>query len=456
MNSTPTVYAIDFGTTNSLVCAANAERTWAPLPIDPSAADPTIFRSLVFFADKGARVACGQAALSACLESGMRGRLIRSLKRFLPAQTFTETRIGTRRYSLEELIAIVLRTLRERADAELSASVRSVVLGRPVRFSDDPECDALAAVRLERAARLAGFEQVELCEEPVAAALDCAEQERRSELCAVLDLGGGTSDFTIARLGGGRSEVLAIGGIAVAGDALDGALMRERISPYFGSTVRYRMPFGGNVLTFPKPLLEKMCSPAELSLLDRREVLEFLRSIRGFSLSDEDRECMDRLLCLVEDRLGFQIFEAIDQTKRALSSADTARLHFDYPGIGLDEHVTRPEFESAAARPIESILERIEDTLSRAGIAFEDLDRVYFTGGTARVPAIGNAIRTRVDPDKIQHSHLRRKSGLQPLPISISGGCRSARRRDALELAPGLPRGSRAILTRDGLSRAAL
>ncbi|HET9953150.1 MAG TPA: Hsp70 family protein [Polyangiaceae bacterium] len=403
MHSTPTVYAIDFGTTNSLVCAANAERTWAPLSIDPGASDPSIFRSLLFFPDDNPSIACGQAALSACADSGMRGRLIRSLKRFLPAQTFTETRIGTRRYALEELVAILLRTLRERADAALSTQVRAVVLGRPVRFSDDPECDALAAARLERAARLAGFDHVELCEEPVAAALDCAEQQNSSELCAVLDLGGGTSDFTIARLGAGRSDVLAIGGIAIAGDALDGSLMRERVSPYFGSTVRYRMPFGGNVLTFPKPLLEKMCSPAELSLLDRREVLEFLRSIRVFSLSEEDRERMDRLLCLVEDRLGFQIFEVIDQTKRALSASLSAPLHFDYPGIELDEVVTRSEFEAAASRPIQSILERLEQTLERAGVGFEQLDRVYFTGGTARVPAIVQAVSARVHPDRIQH-----------------------------------------------------
>ncbi|MGC4086929.1 MAG: Hsp70 family protein [Polyangiaceae bacterium] len=187
MSGAPTAYAIDFGTTNSLVAAANAEQCWEPLSIDAGSHDPTVLRSILFFPEDKSQVLCGSAALHGAAESGMRGRLIRSIKRFLPAATFTETRIGARRYSLEELVAIVLRTLRESANRALSADVRAVVIGRPARFSDDPEADALAAQRLEAAARLAGFERVALCEEPVAAALDCADEAEHSELVAVCD-----------------------------------------------------------------------------------------------------------------------------------------------------------------------------------------------------------------------------------------------------------------------------
>jgi len=399
----PSAYAIDFGTTNSLIAAADAERTWEPLGIDPGSSDPSVLRSILFFPEDKSEVLCGSAALRGAAESGMRGRLIRSIKRFLPAASFTETRIGARRYSLEELVAIVLRSLRESANRALSADVRNVVIGRPARFSDDPEADALAAQRLQSAARLAGFEQIVLCEEPVAAALDCADEVERTELVAVCDLGGGTSDFTVARLGSGRSEVLAVGGIALAGDALDGSLMRDHVSPYFGSRVSYRMPFGENVLTFPKPLLEKMCSPAELALLDRRDVLEFLRTVKSFALGDDDRERMERLLCLVEDRLGFSLFEAIDLLKRGLSRERSAQFSFAYPGIDIEQAVSRAQFEHAARSPIEQIVARFEATLGAANVTPAQLDRVYLTGGTAQVPALVEAVGARVGAHKLSH-----------------------------------------------------
>lgn len=401
--SSPVAYAIDFGTTNSLIAAAGRDRVWAPLPVDSAAADPTVLRSVLFFSDDDASFECGARALRASTESGMRGRLIRSIKRFLPMESFTETRIGARRYSLEELIAILLRNLRERANGLLGVDVRAAVLGCPARFSDDPKAHELALVRLRGAAALAGFEHVALCEEPVAAALDCAHENDRSELVVVLDLGGGTSDFTVARLGGGRTDVLSVGGVAVAGDALDGALMRTCVAPHFGSTVTYRRAFGDNVLSFPRPLLEKLCSPAELCLLDRRDTLAFLREIRSSALGPEDKERMDRLLCLVEDRLGFRIFESIDKTKRGLSDREEAPFEFDYPTVELSFPISRDRFEAAASRPLEQILGRLDETLSAAGIPVDQVDRVYCTGGTARVPALVAAVAARFGADKVRH-----------------------------------------------------
>jgi hypothetical chaperone protein len=401
MDARASVYAIDFGTTNSLIAAANADQTWKPLAIDPEASDPTVLRSVLFFSDDVAPVSIGQRALRTAAE-GARGRLIRSVKRFLPVAAFNETRIGRRKYQLEELVAIILRNLRERANRELDADVRAAVLGFPARFSDDADEHELARARLLRAAALAGFERVELCEEPVAAALDSNSPRDQNELFAVADLGGGTSDFTVARLEGERTQTLAVGGVAVAGDALDGGLMRDSIAPHFGSQVAYRLPFGGNVLTFPKPLLERLCAPAELCLLDRPETLEMLRTIRSFSLLAPDRERIDRLLCLVEDRLGFQIFEAIDRVKRELSLADSAEFSFPYPSIEITETVERAAFDRSSAGAVERISQRFEQTLANAGVRPTELDRLYLTGGTAMVPAVVEALSRVVGADKLR------------------------------------------------------
>jgi hypothetical chaperone protein len=105
---------------------------------------------------------------------------------------------------------------------------------------------------------------------------------------------------------------------------------------------------------------------------------------------------------LIEDRLGFQIFEAIDATKRELSRQSNAVFLFPYPGIDVAEPIARSEFESAASDAIERILSRFEDTLSRAGIAPDQIERLYLTGGTAQVPAVVNALGDRVGAEKLQ------------------------------------------------------
>src|SRR6185436_7788300 len=142
----PDVYAIDFGTSNSLLAAANRTEVHAAVPLDPLAEDPTVLRSVLFFPDAQAlqeeRCFFGKAALDEYVQRGSQGRLLRSLKRFLPMRGFVRTQIGTQSYSLEELIAAVLRELRLRADRFFGARVQRALLGRPARFSSRPEEDA--------------------------------------------------------------------------------------------------------------------------------------------------------------------------------------------------------------------------------------------------------------------------------------------------------------------------
>jgi hypothetical chaperone protein len=400
----PEMYAIDFGTSNSLLAAANRKEVCAPIPLDERAQDPSVFRSILFYSDDAAW-SFGAGALSDYVAQGMRGRFIRSIKRFLPIASFSDTRIGSRKVLLEELVGMFLREMRKRANAHFGCDVRRVMLGRPARFSDDDQADALAEARLRSAAEFAGFEDIHFCPEPLAAAYDFGSTKPGANTFLVADFGGGTSDYTVARLDPTRAdalEVLAIGGVAQAGDAFDGALMRNGIAEHFGSRVRYQVPFGSNWLEMPSPLMERLCSPADICWLARRDVTEFLRSVRAGSSSDADKLHLDQLLCLIEDSLGFQIFEAIEQQKRELSTHESATFRFEYPGIDIRESMTRARFEAASARVSGSILERLDRTLERAGLTASDIDRVCSTGGTAKVPVIKHGLEARFGADKLQ------------------------------------------------------
>lgn len=399
----PDVYAVDFGTSNSLLSAANAEATCPPIPLDPSASDPTVLRSLLFFGPD--QFSCGAAAIDDFVANGMQGRFIRSIKKYLPDRGFSGTQIGRRLTTIEDLIGRFLRTMRERANQHFDADVDRVVLGRPAKFSADPDEDRLAEQRLERAALSAGFREVSFCPEPVAAAHDFHLDLDRPTTVLVADFGGGTSDYTIVRMrpeGFDASDVLALGGVSIAGDALDGSLMRHKIARHFGAEVTYRVPLGSNRLTMPRSIVEKLCSPADMTVLQHRDVLAFLRDVQAWSLGGEDQQRMDQLLCLVEDSLAFRVFDAIERAKCELSERASVEFRFEYPTMHIREDISRADFDAASERAIDSILGTLDQTVAGAGMSFDDIDVVCCTGGTARVPRIAGAIGQRFGHGKVR------------------------------------------------------
>lgn len=409
------VYAIDFGTSNSLLAAADSRTTHAPIPLERGTSrDPTILRTLLYFPTQE-QCFYGTEAVEQFLQNEMQGRFLRSLKRFLPVRSFIGTWIENRPMNLENLIALFLSEMRKRANEHFGEDVDSVVLGRPARFSRKEEDDRFAEARLEKAAKLAGFRNITFCPEPVAAAreyrlgLDAGEKT-----VLVADFGGGTSDYTIVRLGERAfrdEDVLAIGGEPIAGDALDGALMRNRVSHHFGATVEYQAPFGSNTLTMPKMLMEKLCAPSEISLLRARETQEFFRNVQAWSLGADDRKKMDQLFTLIQDQQGFGVFEEIERVKRALSENEREIFSFLYPpdgsAITISEEVSRGEFEEYTSSQVEKILAALDETLALAGLKSSQIDIVCCTGGTARVRAIHDGLVARFGTGKIkQHNHF--------------------------------------------------
>jgi hypothetical chaperone protein len=398
MTDKPSVLAIDFGTSNSLCAAANHERTFAPIALDPDASDPTLLRSALYFTDLDKGL-FGVAAIRALVENGFRGRLIRSIKRHLPSRAFTKTRIGYRNVTIDDLIGKFLGAMRERASAHFEVELTRVVMGRPARFSNDPEEDALAEARLESAARKAGFVEISFCPEPVAAAYDFAEDLETPRVVVVADLGGGTSDFTVVRMsreGFAPEDVLGVGGVAVAGDAIDGALVRGVVAPHFGSRAKYRVPFGQNLLDMPTALIEILSSPADLTLLDRERIARQLDGIRAGLVDTSERRALDRFVALVEDGLGFALYEAVEGAKRRLSDEAETVLAVDDPSLAFEQPTTRADLDRVATPPAEAIVGALDRTLQDAGIAASDVEILCLTGGTSRMPLVADAILGRL------------------------------------------------------------
>jgi hypothetical chaperone protein len=191
----------------------------------------------------------------------------------------------------------------------------------------------------------------------------------------------------------------------VAGDAIDGALVRSVVAPEFGVHATYRAPFGSNVLEMPLPLIELLCSPADLTLVDRERVLASLRDIRAGLVSAQDRPKLDRFTTVIEDGVGFSLYDAVEGAKRRLSDSDSASIGLDYPGAEFHVPASREGLELVAQRPIDKMMTCLDAVLAGAKLHESDIEIVCLTGGTSRVPAVEAAFRA-----KLPQANFRRLS----------------------------------------------
>jgi hypothetical chaperone protein len=403
------IYAIDYGTSNSLLAAADRTKIHDPIALDRAGRDPTVLKSILYAPNKHTWF-FGAEAVDQYMEHGAEGRLLRSIKKFLPDPAFGGTSIHGRYYNLTEIIGTFLKEMRTRANAHFERDVTTVVLGRPATFAVETDNDDLAEKRLRAAAQLAGFKDVYFCPEPVAAAHEFRHQLSSMHTVLIADFGGGTSDFTVVRMGRERftdKDILAVGGIPIAGDRFDGTIMKHMIAPHFGTGITYRMPTGSNDLKLPQHLINKLCSPADISFLSRKDIMQLLRDAQQWSLDPESSKRMERLFALVEEHLGYKLFKAIEQSKITLSEQSEATFVFEHPGIDLKEELFSADYRVFSVDLVERIVGALDETLKRAGVAASWIDIVCCTGGTARVPALAHELERRFGKDKLrQHRHF--------------------------------------------------
>lgn len=419
-SAAPGAFGLDFGTTNSSLARACREQG-VPARVElaryPARAGATpSFRSLLYFEQGPGQSAAkvrswsGPGAIERYLdhaqggEGGGSSRLIQSLKSYLPSQALTGTEIFGRRYLLEDLIARMLRELREGAEAQFGEPVEHVVVGRPVRFvgAETEEDTRYALDRMTRACTQAGFSSVEFEYEPVAAAYAYESTLDHDELLLIGDFGGGTSDFSLLRVGpgiAGRRDLLGTSGVGLAGDAFDAKLVRKLVSPALGAESLARSMGAKLLPAVPTWIYANLERWHYLSFLRTRNVLEILKGARVRALEPEKIEA---LLTLIDEDLGYQLHQAVQQVKYALSHQEQARFHFLDGSMDLALTVTRSAFEGWIADELRAIEAAVDELLAHTGIAREQVSRVFLTGGTSFVPAVRRIFSQRFGAERVQ------------------------------------------------------
>jgi len=393
---------IDFGTTNSAVAIADGVDGVRVLPLPVPGGDAaTTWRSILYFESGDTPgevlVSVGAPAIQRYVESGGQGRLVQSIKSHLASPLFSGTQALGRHYAVEELIAIFLRRLREAVGVDLG---RCAVVGRPVRYwgAATAADEARALERMRRALELAGFDDVTFEYEPVAAARRYAAGLDHEELVLIADFGGGTSDFSVVRVGGpAGASVLATSGVAIAGDSFDARLVDHVVAPALGRGTTYAAEFGRQ-MPVPPWIYTNLRRWHHLSFLRSRQTEALLAKIRH-GASDPDG--IDRLIHIVEDELGLPLHQAVEASKRALSASPKARFAFEHPGIALTSDLTRSAFDTWIEEELADIEQAVNEVLARAGIIPRDVDRVFTTGGSSFVPAVRARLAATFGADRL-------------------------------------------------------
>jgi hypothetical chaperone protein len=408
----------DFGTTNSSVAlAANGVPVQlASFSSGGSASDSS--RSVLYFEQaataagpKKMHAYTGPEAILRYLQSEEKGRLVQSLKSHLPSRLLTGTEVFGRRYKLEDLISRMLGDLRKQAERQFGEPICYAMVGRPVRFvgAETDEDQDFAVARLREAFSMAGIERVDFEMEPVAAAYAYESTLDHDELILIGDFGGGTSDFSLLRVGAqvrrrGRTPVDLLGnsGVGLAGDTFDARIIRKLVSPALGSDSEVRS-FNKLLPAVPAWIYANLERWHYLSFLRTNNVREILKSARVRALEPEK---IQALIAVIDDDLGYQLHQSVQQLKFALSQNQSAEFRFHdsphLPNIDLRIPVTRAEFESWIKDDLETIETCVDGLLQTAGIDASVVDRVFLTGGTSFVPAVRRIFSTRFGEHRIR------------------------------------------------------
>lgn len=376
---------LDFGTSNTTLGVAGGNGTHL-LPLEDG--KPTI-PSVIFFDFDNSREVFGRAAIASYI-AGADGRMMRSLKSILGSSLAEEkVRIQKRILSYLQVIGTFVAAVKQRGEADLGAEFDSVVVGRPVHYvDDDPIADRKAQQQMEATVRSRGFRHIDFQFEPIAAALDYEQQVTREEIGLVVDLGGGTSDFSIVRVSPDRaraadrqSDILSTAGVHVGGTDFDRHLSLKSVMPELG----YQTSTGDGKRPLPSGPYVDLATWHRINQLYDPAML---RQLRQTEKEARDPERVERMIPIITHREGHRLAGDVEEAKIALTTSNAVELGFEGEDVSLHPTISRARFEAAIERDVDRIDDKLREVLAVAGLGADRIDTLILTGGSTQIPMI--------------------------------------------------------------------
>lgn len=381
---------IDFGTSNS---AAAYLVDGKPRMI-PMAGGQMTMPTTFFFDQETRRTLIGEPANQALLD-GTEGRFMRALKRVLGTKLMHEKRqILHERVTFVDIIGRFLNQIKTRAEAETGLTFDRVMSGRPVVFhgANDPR-EAQAEEDLRACYLAAGFTHVDFMAEPEAAAIASGALEQTGMVGLIVDVGGGTSDFSLFRSGKDGVQIMANHGVRIGGTDFDRAINIDWVMPLLGKGTELRKAMGSGTSPTPNAIFNDLATWEKIPFVytpqNSRMVAEMVR------LSQEP-EKLSRLATVLQDELGHELAFAVERGKIAANcGADDAQIVLNAVQRGLSAPLSPQAVTSSLARHAEMLAEGAQETLRMADIDAGQVGQVIYVGGSSLMSMVSDTMRAQ-------------------------------------------------------------
>lgn len=400
MNVSELTCGLDFGTSNSIISLTHTKTGKEVFSFSDS--------SILYFPETNAMVYyVGEEAHNKYIEEEMTGRLLKSIKTLLRQDKFLHTWVCGKKLTPDQLATCIIRYLKDKAEEFLGAEITDVVLGRPAIFSEDPQKESTAVNRLTLAARNAGFTNIKLQLEPIAAAFSYERNLHHSEHVLVADFGGGTSDFTVMSLSPDKihkadrkDDIIVHGGVYIGGDLFDSEVMWHKVTPHLGRGVKYQSY--DKELEIPNVLYRELKNWEKTFLLKESKLR---RSMDSYYVFSNNNPKIDNVRVLIDNNYVFSLFKQIEKSKINLSGNQDTAIEFTKQSIHIYEPFTPVEFENIIGKYTSEIEQYILNLLHSVNYEVEDIDSVFITGGSSLVIPIRNILHRIFGERKIRQGN---------------------------------------------------
>ncbi|MDX8354685.1 Hsp70 family protein [Cognatiyoonia sp. IB215182] len=381
------ILGIDFGTSNT-AAGVMVDGHAHLISVEPGR---TTLPTSVFF-DYDRKVTTYGSEANAALIDGREGRFMRALKSVLGTPLMREKRqIAYERLTLIEVVARFLRMLRHRAEAETGETYDIALSGRPVRFhSGDAARNAQAEVDLREAYMIAGYRDVAFMYEPEAAALASGPLERDT-LGLIVDIGGGTSDFSIFAREGDQTRIIASHGVRVGGTDFDRAISIASVMPLLGRGAPVRNELGDGQHIAPNAIYNDLATWQKIPFV---YTPENRRMAADYAKLGINPDLFARLQTVLQMELGHDIAFAVEDGKIRLNAPDIAQTSIDLdlitPALAAD--LTKDAMAAILKDHAAEIRSCAAETLAMADISPERIGKIVFVGGSSLLEVVASTM----------------------------------------------------------------
>lgn len=382
----PYFCGIDFGTSNSSIAISSASHQPTLVELE---GDKFTIPSTIFYGQESAHPIFGRQAVAA-YTNGYEGRFMRSLKRVLGTDLMSAgTQINDKSVKFENILARFLKHLKQQAENNVQQEIKHVVMGRPVHFRDgDQQGDIRAEQELQKVAQMAGFEHIVFQFEPIAAAYAHEDKISDEKLACVVDIGGGTSDFSIIRLGvklknkiNRSDDILASSGVRIGGNDFDKALCIKSFMPVFGLGTTY----GAKTLPVPTSQYYDLAEWSKVNSVYNYKNFKIVNEV----LADAHQPLKyQRLQELISQEKGHHLLALVEESKIELTETSNLVKKIDFLNDRPQVKTSKADFEKSIASNVTNISQSINECLLQAGVKKEAINLIVLTGGSTEIPFV--------------------------------------------------------------------